>query len=68
MREPADHQFGGLAIGQAFEGSGHAVLRVVAIDPDLHFVEAEDLLGVLVVDDIEHFTANHRPALRPLAS
>ena len=60
MLEPADHRFAGLVIGQEFETSAHAVLRVVAIDPEMHCVVAEDISGIALVDDIAHFTATHR--------
>ena len=60
MLEPVDHQFAGLMIGQEFETSAHAVLRVVAIDPEMHCVVAEDISGIALVDDIAHFTATHR--------
>ena len=62
MLEPVDHQFAGLVIGQEFETSAHAVLRVVAIDPEMHCVVAEDISGIALVDDIAHFTATHRPS------
>jgi hypothetical protein len=62
MLEPADHQFAGLVIGQEFETSAHAVLRVVAIDPEMRCVVAEDPSGTALVDDISHFTATHRPS------
>jgi hypothetical protein len=61
MREPAQQQFAGLVIGQEFESNAHAVLRVVAIDPELRCVLAEDGAGVSHIDDIEHFTSTHRP-------
>ncbi len=53
-------ELGGIAIGQRFQGDGMA-LRVVAIDPELHSVEAEDASGAVLVDTIEHFTATHLP-------
>ncbi|HEY2430125.1 MAG TPA: hypothetical protein VGI06_14400 [Acidimicrobiales bacterium] len=63
-----EHELGGLAIGQTWEDrTDGPALRVVAIDPDLHSVEAEDAAGDVVRDTIEHFTATHRPAPWPLA-
>jgi hypothetical protein len=62
MLEPVDHQFAGLMIGQEFETSAHAVLRVVAIDPEMYCVVAEDPSGTALIDDIAHFTATHRPS------
>jgi hypothetical protein len=50
-----------MAIGEEFEDRDHSVVRVVAIDPEMHHVEAEDLTGAVLVDDIEHFTATHWP-------
>ncbi len=55
------HRIEGLAIGQAFADDRRSVLRVVVIDPVTHCVEAEDPTGEVVVDDIAHFTATHRP-------
>ena len=56
-----DNRHTGLSIGQQFEGDDHAVVRIVAVDPGMHFVEAEDPSGELLVDSIEHFTATHWP-------
>jgi hypothetical protein len=50
-----------MTIGEVFEDRDHSVVRVVAIDPEMHHVEAEDLTGAVLVDDIEHFTATHWP-------
>jgi hypothetical protein len=50
-----------MTIGEVFEDCDHGVVRVVAIDPEMHHVEAEDLTGAVLVDDIEHFTATHWP-------
>ena len=61
MRERVEQQFAGLVIGQEFESTAHAVLRVVAIDPELRCVLTEDVAGVSQIDDIEHFTSTHRP-------
>lgn len=56
------HQIGGLAIGQTFQDPElGAPVRIVAIDPELHSVEAEGPCGDLVLDTIEHFTATHLP-------
>jgi hypothetical protein len=65
MQHDTLHRMGGLIIGQTWDDGNRGALRVVAIDPDLHSVEAEDPSGVLVLDTIEHFTAT-RHAL-PLA-
>ena len=63
-----EHKLEGLAIGQTWEDrSDGPVMRVVAIDPELHSVEAEDPSGDVVHDTIEHFTATHRPAELRLA-
>jgi len=59
--ETAEHEMAGLTIGQAFEDGEHTVVRVVGIDPEMHFVETEGDDGALLVDDIEHFTATHSP-------
>ena len=61
MPDGSEHEIGGLTIGQAFEDGDHTVVRVVGIDPEMHFVETEDDHGALLVDDIEHFTATHSP-------
>jgi hypothetical protein len=62
------HRIGGLAIGQTWEDRGlGAPLRVVAIDPELHSVEAEDDRGTVVLDTIEHFRSTHRVVRFPLA-
>jgi hypothetical protein len=51
---------GGLVIGQTFQDEQQgAPLRIVAIDPELHSVEAEGPGGDVVSDTIEHFTATH---------
>ncbi len=61
-------RIGGLVIGQSWEDTtAGPVLRVVVIDPELHSVEAEDIAGGVVLDDIEHFTATHRALDWPLA-
>lgn len=61
-------RIGGLVIGQSWEDTTSGpVLRVVVIDPELHSVEAEDIAGGVVLDDIEHFTATHRALDWPLA-
>jgi hypothetical protein len=52
---------GGLTIGQAFEDGDHDVVRVVAVDPAMHFVELESPVGAMSVDSIEHFTSTHWP-------
>ena len=65
MQHDTLHRIGGLAIGQTWDDRQGVALRVVAIDPDLHSVEAEDPAGVLVLDTIEHFIATRRPL--PLA-
>jgi len=52
---------GGLTIGQSFEDDDHAVVRIVAVDPAMHFVEAESPVGTMLVDTIEHFTSTHWP-------
>ena len=63
-----EHKLEGLAIGQTWENrSSGPTLRVVAIDPELHSVEAEDPAGDVVHDTIEHFTATHRPTTLRLA-
>ena len=49
---------GGLTIGQIVtdpEGN----FWVVAIDPDLNTVGAEDSAGALLFDTIDHFIASH---------
>jgi hypothetical protein len=56
MHDETLHSMGGLVIGQTWDDGSHGAVRVVAIDPHLHFVEAEDLAGDLVLDTIEHFT------------
>ena len=61
MQDCEAHRIAGLTIGEAFEDCNHAVVRVVAIDPEMHHVEAEDPSGTFLVDDIEHFTATHWP-------
>ena len=61
VQDTAEHEMAGLTIGQAFEDGEHAVVRVVGIDPEMHFVETEGDDGALLVDDIEHFTATHSP-------
>jgi hypothetical protein len=57
----SQHQIGGLAIGQTFRDEHEGTVRVVAIDPDMHSVEAEGPAGNLVLDTIEHFTATYLP-------
>jgi hypothetical protein len=66
MQQPVNHQIAGLVIGQAFENSGHEVVRVVTIDPEMRCVESEDPAGAFVVDDIEHFRATHHLIALPL--
>ena len=61
VQDCAAHWIAGMAIGEEFEDRDHSVVRVVAIDPEMHHVEAEDLTGAVLVDDIEHFTATHWP-------
>ncbi len=61
VQDTAEHEMAGLTIGQAFEDGEHTVVRVVGIDPEMHFVETEGDDGALLVDDIEHFTATHSP-------
>jgi hypothetical protein len=51
---------GGLMIGeQTIEGDDRRSFRVVAIDPTLNRVEAEDAAGALLIDTIDHFIASH---------
>jgi hypothetical protein len=58
----------GLVIGQTWmDRSEGPALRVVAIDPELHSVEAEDPAGSVILDTIEHFTATHRAQAFSLA-
>ena len=58
--QQATAPIGGLAIGQtAMDGDGLPSVRVVAIDPDLNTVEAEDSAGTVLIDTIDHFIANH---------
>jgi hypothetical protein len=52
----------GLMIGEAVMDP-HGALRIVAIDPDLNTVEAEDAAGVLLFDTIDHFHATHSAAI-----
>jgi hypothetical protein len=61
VQDCAEHWIAGMTIGEVFEDRDHSVVRVVAIDPEMHHVEAEDLTGAVLVDDIEHFTATHWP-------
>jgi hypothetical protein len=61
QKECVEHWIAGMTIGEVFEDCDHGVVRVVAIDPEMHHVEAEDLTGAVLVDDIEHFTATHWP-------
>ena len=50
----------GLVMGQsAVERATRRSFRVVAIDPDLNTVEAEDAVGGIVVDTIDHFVASY---------
>lgn len=59
--EHNDGGIAGLMIGQTWEDTTLGqVLRVVAIDPELESVEAEDVAGDLVLDNIGHFRATHR--------
>ena len=63
-----EDRLGGLAIGQTWKDSSNGPsVRVVAIDPELHSVEAEDPAGDVISDSIEHFTATHEPLALPLA-
>ncbi|GAC1315719.1 MAG: hypothetical protein NVSMB12_11780 [Acidimicrobiales bacterium] len=56
------HEIAGLAIGQTWEDPNLGqLLRVVAIDPEMHSMEAEDGAGFVVVDDIMHFRSTHVP-------
>jgi predicted RNA methylase len=50
---------GGLTIGQ-MAADADGAYRVVAIDPDVNTVEAEDATGQVVFDTIDHFVATHR--------
>jgi hypothetical protein len=61
VQECTEHWIAGMTIGEVFEDCDHALVRVVAIDPDMHHVEAEGPTGAVLVDDIEHFTATHWP-------
>jgi len=61
MTRPDGTGLGGLTIGRAFEDGDHEVVRVVAIDPAMHFVEVESPVGAAFVDTIEHFTSTHWP-------
>ena len=54
------HTIAGLVIGQLFENGQTGELRIVAIDPELHSLQAENGRGEVVLDTIEHFTATHR--------
>lgn len=68
MRRNDVHNIGGLVIGQTWSGmAADRPLRVVAVDPDLHSVEAEDPAGAVVIDTIEHFTRTHQALHLPLA-
>jgi hypothetical protein len=49
---------GGLIIGQ-MAADADGAYRVVAIDPDVNTVEAEDATGHVVFDTIDHFVATH---------
>jgi hypothetical protein len=49
---------GGLIIGQ-MAADADGAYRVVAIDPDVNTVEAEDATGQVVFDTIDHFVATH---------
>jgi len=69
MDDSALHHISGLDIGQSWDDvPDGTVLRIVAVDPDLDFVEAEDASGVLVVDSIRHFLATHYEHLCALFS
>ena len=59
MTQHQDPGLAGLAIGQTFEGGDREVVRIVAVDPAMHFVEVEDPVGAMSVDTIEHFTSTH---------
>jgi len=60
MHDSALHHLSGLDIGQSWDDAPDGtVLRIVAVDPDLGSVEAEDASGLLVVDSIRHFVATH---------
>ena len=49
---------GGLIIGQ-MAADADGAYRVVAIDPEVNTVEAEDATGQVVFDTIDHFVATH---------
>ena len=48
----------GLIIGQMATDADGAY-RVVALDPDVNSVEAEDSAGLVLVDTIDHFVSTH---------
>lgn len=66
MYADGSHEIAGLTIGQTWEDPalGH-VVRVVAIDPELHCMEAEGPDGAVVTDDIGHFQSTHRAVSWP---
>jgi len=67
MHDTALHLISGLDIGQTWDDPPEGVpLRIVAVDPDLDFVEAEDASGVIVFDSIGHFVATHFEHLQSL--
>jgi len=66
MHADGSHEIAGLTIGQTWEDPALGqVLRVVAIDPELHCMEAEDTAGAVVTDDIAHFQSTHREVIWP---
>ena len=66
MYDSALHHISGLDIGQTWDDDPEGVIvRIVAVDPDLDSVEAEDATGGVVFDTIEHFLATHHE--HPLA-
>ena len=64
MHDSALHHMSGLDIGQTWDDAPEGeVLRIVAVDPDLGSVEAEDARGTPVFDSIGHFLATHHEHL-----
>jgi len=67
MYDSALHHLSGLDIGQSWDEAPDGVmLRIVAVDPELDSVEAEDASGILVRDSIRHFLATHCEHLQSL--
>lgn len=61
MVENRNQTIAGLSIGQTWEDPTIGqLLRIVAIDPELHSVETEDTIGGVFSDDILHFRSTHR--------